>query len=687
MADTAPFEPPAVSDSDIRWVSRLLGLSDDAFYGEDGSDPRQLVLKYMEPTDVAACPGSGKTTLLVAKLAILAEKWQYRTRGICVLSHTNAARNEIERKLGNTAAGRRLLSYPHFVGTIHGFVNEFIALPWLRSKGYQVKMVDNEVVEERRRNLIEKQGRFSALKVYVKNHEQHQNIVGSWVVSSPDFLVLRNGVPAFSNPGTAATQLRGLVETVVRAGYHRHDEMFMWATNLMEVVPEVVPILRNRFPLLFIDESQDNSEEQSAILHRIFMKGESEVIRQRLGDANQAIFNVAEDTGAKKDVFPDQNTCKVLPNSHRFGSAIAELAGPLALNQYPEGCLEGHGPKRPLESEALEGPHTVFLFDQSSIGRVLGAYAELLVETFSETELDEGSSKGLFVAVGQVHRENKDDNRPRHVGHYWTDYDPGLTRTDPKPQTFVQYVFAGLGKSQVSGETHLAVEKVAEGVLRLAGILQAGGTYYGRHKHRQVLALLEGYDSTREAYERLVVSFVLERDVLTKYTWNSDWCGVVRDIAQTITGISLFDSEAIAFLEWKDGPGVSVLARSAPMTRDNIYRFCKNGKAVSIRVGSIHSVKGETHMATLVLETYWHEHNLESIRDWLLGHRKGYAGPGARIASRLKIHYVAMTRPSYLLCLAMKRTSFEDGKGDLDQTMLDGLKNRGWSDVRLIESL
>lgn len=77
-------------------------------------DPRQNVLNYMDSIDVAACPGSGKTTLLVAKLAILAEKWQYRTRGICVLSHTNAARHEIEKHLGNTATGRRLLGYFRF---------------------------------------------------------------------------------------------------------------------------------------------------------------------------------------------------------------------------------------------------------------------------------------------------------------------------------------------------------------------------------------------------------------------------------------------------------------------------------------------------------------------------------------------------------------------------------------------
>jgi ATP-dependent exoDNAse (exonuclease V) beta subunit len=37
----------------------------------------------------------------------------------------------------------------------------------------------------------------------------------------------------------------------------------------MDKVPGVVQVIRDRFPLLFIDEAQDNSEDQSAILARI----------------------------------------------------------------------------------------------------------------------------------------------------------------------------------------------------------------------------------------------------------------------------------------------------------------------------------------------------------------------------------------------------------------------------------
>ena len=85
-----------ITDEDILWVEEMMG-------GKVHFDfARVNVLKNMDSVDIQAFPGSGKTTILVAKLAILAKKWPYSNAGICVLSHTNVAREEIEERLGNT---------------------------------------------------------------------------------------------------------------------------------------------------------------------------------------------------------------------------------------------------------------------------------------------------------------------------------------------------------------------------------------------------------------------------------------------------------------------------------------------------------------------------------------------------------------------------------------------------------
>ena len=136
------LEQIKITDDDITWVESIMGFR----FNND----RVNIIKNLESIDVQAFPGSGKTTTLIAKLAILARKWPYNNSGICVLSHTNVAREEIEERLGNTDIGRKLLAYPHFIGTLHSFFDTFVALPWIRSKGFCMNMIDSDLVRKSR---------------------------------------------------------------------------------------------------------------------------------------------------------------------------------------------------------------------------------------------------------------------------------------------------------------------------------------------------------------------------------------------------------------------------------------------------------------------------------------------------------------------------------------------------------
>lgn len=96
------FTMHPIADHEIAWASELMGLGANGFAVNNGDDSRLRAIRNLETCDFEACPGSGKTTLLVAKLAILASRWPYPQRGICVLSHTNAARDEIDHRLSAT---------------------------------------------------------------------------------------------------------------------------------------------------------------------------------------------------------------------------------------------------------------------------------------------------------------------------------------------------------------------------------------------------------------------------------------------------------------------------------------------------------------------------------------------------------------------------------------------------------
>ena len=125
-----------ITDEDIRSIARSMECSFD-------NEQRQRALKCLSSCDVQAGPGSGKTTLLVAKLAILSTKWPWRDRGVCVLSHTNVARQEVEKRVTHHLTAYHLLNYPHFIGTIQSFIDQFLAIPFLRSQSIEVSIIDN----------------------------------------------------------------------------------------------------------------------------------------------------------------------------------------------------------------------------------------------------------------------------------------------------------------------------------------------------------------------------------------------------------------------------------------------------------------------------------------------------------------------------------------------------------------
>lgn len=671
MTETEPFEAPQVTEADIVWVTALLKLPADAFHGKDGLDPRQDVLRCMAPIDVAACPGSGKTTLLVAKLAILAGKWRYRTRGICVLSHTNAARHEIERRLGNTSTGRSLLSYPHFIGTIHAFVGEFLAVPWLRSQGYPVNVIDSEVCKARRAWNINCKGTHYWLR------QNHLEDLSDICLRDADFnLTRRSGSLRLGENTDTYRDLREAYRKTASDGYHCYDDVFVWADDLMQKAPDVIRAIRDRFPLLFIDEAQDNSQPQSAILHRIFMAGDGAVLRQRLGDSNQAIFNAHGDQEATTDPFPDHSVRRDLPNSHRFGQSIANLAGPVAV--CPQ-RLVGQGPGKWNAAGDSDVQHTIFLFDDDCATQVLSAYGELLLSTFPERVLQEG----VFTAIGHRHRPPRAEEEPKFphdVASYCAHYDPDLTSADPRPQRFLQYVLAGQQRAAAVGEAYPAVDKLAEGILRLAAMGENGALPRSRrHSHRQVMRLLDGRPGVRRTYVEFARAYALEGNVPTEATWHSDCYGVVRDIAEALAGHPLRSPEADRFLAWANACGDGETLQVASASPGNVFRYPHGRPKVQIRLGSIHSVKGETHAATLVFETYWHAYDLQRLRPWLTGARSGWERHDRdQQRYRLRVYYVAMTRPTHLLCLAIHRSA-------VDQRAIEELEERGWQVRSLYE--
>lgn len=648
-----------ISAADVAWAAEIMRLPPTAFTGIKGDDPRLTALRSLTTLDVEACPGSGKTTLLVAKLAILAQRWALANVGVCVLSHTNVARREIDRALGGTAAGRRFLTYPHYIGTIHSFVNAFLAIPWLRSHGHPIRMVNDEVALARRWKMLPMKTR-DALEVNKHGPEVLRIADTGFGVGT-----VRWGKGRELGRDTETyREIKRVCRETVEEGFQCHDEMFVWANDLLDKVPTTADTIRRRFPLLFLDEVQDNSEAQSALLHRIFMAGGNPVIRQRYGDSNQAIFyGRGGSEGASTDLFPAPNGSISIPDSCRFDQTIADLANPFALS--PQG-LRGRGPAGREVTGAVLGKHAIFLFTEESIGKVLDAFAAYLQALFTSAELKQGA----FTAVAAVHRLSELNGKiPRAIGNYWPEYDPQRAVSDPERKTFQQYVLDGQRQVQLKGEAFYAVELVAEGILHLVRIINpAASPPRRKRRHRQVLDALANMKEIHGLYERTVGRLCGAAALPDPVEWSQLWLPIVEKIAKAISGTAEWGAEADQFLAYTNSRPKE---EEKPEARDNIFRHNEGSQEVQVRVGSIHSIKGETHTATIVLESFTRAYNLRALKPWLLGKRSGGEGEEPACATRMRLQYVAMTRPSHLLCLAMRADSFGPAE-------LATLQKRGW---------
>lgn len=648
-----------ISERDITWAAELMGLGPDGFTPVDGDDSRLRAILSLDSVDFEACPGSGKTTLLVAKLAIMALRWPSRQQGICVLSHTNAARNEINTKLSNSTAGVSLSRYPHFVGTIHSFINEYLALPWLRSKGIEVRSIDTQIALMKRWFMLSGDVRWT-----LQRNGLSETCLS---YSNPDY---SGGKPVRFGPHTPTYQaLLKARQAGSEQGYFCFDEMFVWANELLDMRPETAMDLRQRFPLVLIDEAQDNSEEQSALLYRIFRAGSSPSVRQRFGDSNQAIYTRTGLEGAKTDPFPGPDIHPI-SRSYRFSQELADKVRGFGVTPQ---ALIGAGP--PSKINAGSQPPIIFLFDDTSVQSVLPRYCNHLIESFEASVLEHG----VFTAIAGVH-ELKDESRiPHAMGHYVPAYDPNNARKETTPGSFIQYLSRAQFVSAGGSNSDIIINAVASALLTASHI---AGAVYGqlsrKSPHRRVVELLAETEGAK-TYLALIDLILLCRGKLTPVKWRSEALPLVVNCVKQLSDSEMLTADVESFMAWpqKDIPtgGEEIFLQNS-----NFYHYPKESPKVQIRLGSIHSVKGETHTATLVLDSFFHAHHLSELKPWLLGTKSGGSSvnkrgkkvsEGNRMLARLKLHYVAMTRPTHLLCLAMRKDVFVGSELEL-------LIRRGW---------
>ncbi|OWO91238.1 hypothetical protein B5E41_27740 [Rhizobium esperanzae] len=590
---------------------------------------------------VHACPGAGKTTLIGLKLVLLARKWRSRHRGLCVMTHTNVAKDEILKRVGIDTAARSLLCYPHFIGTIQDFVQTFLALPACRSKGYPIRQIDDSTAAAYMHRRL-----TPGTRIYLEN--RNASTFGLRLKWAQDQLFI--DVPG--SPGAHTASYQNMISVKNQAllnGYFFFSEMYALARELISAYPSIIDALRQRFPLVMIDEMQDTQRFQDELINHLFGDA-AECTLQKIGDPDQAIFDGMageppnETFNAAIDLAP-------IPDSSRFTATIADKFCGLSTRRI---ALTGGRP-----ASANTPACTFILYGNDTIGSVLDQFGTILAG-LPEAE------RRIVKAVG-----GRAEGGALSIQSYWQAFDRNQVNRGRTPDTFCECVRRVVDLKE--GPVHSHYQHLRQGLVEL---LRLGGkTVMGRSGAAVPItrANLRRYFDVSEKtplIDALMADFLL-RPALTAAEW--------PEIAQTLCEICDVDIGNVAIAEYLAyGDHAPELLGEAVLP-GNVYL---GPSGIPMEVSTIHGVKGETHDATLVLETKFGAlFDVKEMLPFLINPAlerpifdPAHAATHASIrASFMKKMYVATTRARQLVCIAMHR----DRISQQDRTTLT--EQRGWS--------
>ncbi|MCX8518807.1 MAG: UvrD-helicase domain-containing protein [Methylophilaceae bacterium] len=610
---------------------------------------RKAVLTSMASIDVQAVPGSGKTTLLAVKLALIASKWQHASRGVCVLSHTNVAREEIEQRLSRISDGQRLLAHPHFIGTIQTFVHTFLALSLLRSRGMSLDVIDDEY-------FAEKAMRAAAYKWNVKVWLKHQPNNAEQVIKTLTFqgADLDIGCVKGSMPKSSAKshpELHDIKKELTGKGIFRYDDMFAFAKHVLANYPSITEAIRHRFPFVFLDEMQDTDNAQEALLTEVFG---SNICIQRYGDISQQIMN--DSAAGSLGTFPKSGFLNVA-TSKRFGSEIAAVASRLRVTGNE---IIGEG------ASSIAVP-TILLYDDNTIHGVIPSFGKYVAELFSAEELIGEKVKAV------CYRKNGESKKGlgRHIVDYFPEFDAGAGKPVLAKQSFISAI-RDVSKSRQNGEvltkaTHLARSAILQ-TLRQAN---SPHTSTARGWRDFVIASEQKGVSVAKVNEFVRTYVLSPPETATEDEWNIAKSALFSALSEHLPdGLTEQQFSASEYLAYLNAPTNALIASTSGT--GNQFRVFHAGKSFTIDVSTIAGVKGETHLATLVLESFLQtKFDVESALKYLCGEACSMSIEPDNLHKQMRNLFVGMTRPTRLLCVAMHRSR-------LSPEYEDKLTRDGW---------
>jgi hypothetical protein len=504
--------------------------------------------------------------------------------------------------------------------------------------------MDEDLYEQRLRQAFFDYGLQKNRAVYTQLKKQLQDL--TWKEQGPkklDFVKnlqfrFDGDVVHYMRGDTGKTFLRGdrssssydnihkAKHGLLEEGYLRYQDAFPLALWYLQANPCLSKAFRHRFAFVFVDEAQDTYTDQFNMLHAAFPDCDNTVI-QHLGDPNQAIYNFH----VRKEVDWEPRAQPLrFSDTLRYGSSIAKILSTVRIDNQIS--LQPNVTRKSLS------PH-LLMFEEGEETQVLPAFARLL-RHYGLFPLADGK-RPVFKAVGWVGRDRADEGK-LCLPSYWPEY-----RRATRGRTHFSNLLSYLHHAEQAQVADLGARVYRDAILH--GMTQALTIAEIRHPetnrpltpssllewlrasnedlHVQLRTLMAQWALSLERRDKTVAQI---RDVIAQYlidNWHPNTGSHLEDF---LTSGNVEPSEA------QERPS-------------NIFW---DGD-IEIEVGTVHSVKGQTHTATLFLETeYDRSTDSRRLLPFLEGEYPEDKLGKPRHIENLKIAHVAFSRPTHLLTFA-----------------------------------
>jgi hypothetical protein len=302
-------------------------------------------------------------------------------------------------------------------------------------------------------------------------------------------------------------------------------------------------------------------------------------------------------------------------------------------------------------------------YTDDTIKKVLPAFAKIIKN--NNLHQNESVKKPIFKAVGWIGKDKTEEGK-LCLRFYFSDYRKSMKTRKQYFSNLLSYLYLPSPKELKTEGAKLYKDAILQGIVHAFDL---GGLKHPENNRRFTPAtFLKGFkDNNESGY----IEFI---DTL------SNWIMLFHRKEKTPMQIRDTISNII-----RKKKNIQLMNELEEFLTSNDFEFSKEEQSasntfiseegISIDVGTVHSVKGETHTATLFLETYYQgKHDTDRLLPFLKGdYPKADVGKAYHIEN-LKIAHVAFSRPTHLLAMACHENRVVTHEEDL--------RKNGWSIIK-----